>query len=594
MLPTSRAECAPHVRETSLPRTTTSRRRLYRLLDVAPTPAGMLDALDLEQLTAYHADVHDPSEFLGVPALRVTFGIDKDEAAWCDELVQLTDEDVRERERRTGALLLLAVDSTVYAVGYDQGFRLLPTQLKDQSFGLSVAIRTIDPQHVRDFTANQLGAARTDISIVPGGTSVPALGLRAHSRIVRSLGGYLDGSDLTASADCSGRPSRAMTVEGGVGLHLKLGTTPDTLIADIRTIAALLENTDPHPDLAFVEHIKPVTAPALRKTLDEQLDTILGQPTVDSICSAIPTEQIDDYSHAVTYAIKIGDCSPFSTDTFDLDYFLTRARIIKPGQRIEALRRGTVALYSRERASAMDHLSTTSALKWIEALVSLGARRFYCLDGAWYELGAAYLRALRETVTPLFPADPSLHLPAWQYSLDVNKKGKTVRRPIREASYNEQAAKNRPGWVCLDQKNVNNPLKATNAVEICDLLTPDNTLVLVKKAHDSAPLSHLCYQAHVAVELLQQNPSVRAQFAQQVHVQSDGRRTLPEEFTPRRVVFAILLKAGEKLTPDTLFPFSLITLAQTAQALNARGVQVEVVGIEAALTPATNGLSEAA
>lgn len=577
-----------------MPRTTASRRRLYRLLDVAPTPAAMLDTLDLEQLTAYHADVHDPSEFLGVPALRVTFGIDKDEASWCDELVQLTDEDVRERERRTGALLMIAVDSAVYAVGYDQGFRLLPTHLKDQSFGLSVAIRTIDPQHVRDFTANQLGAARTDISIVPGGTSVPTLGLRAHSRIVRSLGGYLDGCDLTGSAESSGRLGRAMTVEGGVGLHLKLGTTRDTLIADIRTIAALLESTDPHPDLAFVEHIKPVTNPALRTTLDEQLDAILGQPTVDLICSAVPAEQIDDYTHAGAYAIKIGDCAPFSTDTFDLNYFLTRARIVKPGQRIEALRRGTVALYSRERASAVDHLSTTSALKWIEAHVSLGSRRFCFLDGAWYEFGATYLRALRETVAPLFSAGTSLHMPAWQYSLDVNKNGKSVRRPIREATYNKQAAKNRPGWVCLDQKNVNNPLKATNAVEICDLLTPDNTLVLVKKAHDSAPLSHLCYQARVAVELLQQNPSVRAQFARQVRIQSDGSRTLPEDFTPRCVVFAILLKAGEKLTPDTLFPFSLITLAQTAQALNAHGVQVEVVGIEAALTPAASGLSEAA
>ncbi|WP_231976362.1 TIGR04141 family sporadically distributed protein [Streptomyces sp. 3214.6] len=577
-----------------MPRTTASRRRLYRLLDVDPTSAAMLDALDLEQLSAYHADVHDPSEFLGVPALRVTFGVEKDEAAWCGELVQLTDEDVRERERRTGALLMIAVDSAVYAVGYDQGFRLLPTHLKDQSFGLSVAIRTIDPQHVRDFTANQLGAARTDISIVPGGTSVPTLGLRAHSRIVRSLGGYLDSSDLTGAAESSGRLGRPMTVEGGVGLHLKLGTTPDALIADIRTIAAVLENTDPHPDLAFVEHIKPVTAPALRKTLDEQLDTILGQPAIDSICSAVPAEHIDDYTRAAAYTIKIGDCAPFSADTFDLDYFLTRARIIKRGQRIEALRRGTVALYGRERASAVDHLATTSALKWIEAHVSFGSRKFCFLDGAWYEFGTTYLRALRETVAPLFPANSSLRLPAWQYSLEVNKKGKTVRRPIREATYNQQAAENRPGWVCLDQKNVNNPLKTTNAVEICDLLMPDGTLVLVKKAHDSAPLSHLCYQAHVAVELLQQNPSVRAQFARQVHIQSDGNRTLPEDFTPHRVVFAILLKAGEKLTPDTLFPFSLITLAQTAQALNARGVQVEVVGIEPTLAPAANGLSEAA
>ncbi|WP_237499896.1 MULTISPECIES: DUF6119 family protein [unclassified Streptomyces] len=70
------------------------------------------------------------------------------------------------------------------------------------------------------------------------------------------------------------------------------------------------------------------------------------------------------------------------------------------------------------------------------------------------------------------------------------------------------------------------------------------------------------------------------QFARSVHVNSDPARSIPEDFTPRRVVFAILLKDGAKLTPDSLFPFSAITLAQTAKALAARGVTIEVIGIE--------------
>ncbi|WP_409470647.1 DUF6119 family protein [Streptomyces sp. HC307] len=44
-------------------------------------------------------------------------------------------------------------------------------------------------------------------------------------------------------------------------------------------------------------------------------------------------------------------------------------------------------------------------------------------------------------------------------------------------------------------------------------------------------------------------------------------------------VFAILLKDGTDLTADTLFPFSQVTLVQTARTLEPWGVQVEVIGI---------------
>jgi uncharacterized protein (TIGR04141 family) len=54
---------------------------------------------------------------------------------------------------------------------------------------------------------------------------------------------------------------------------------------------------------------------------------------------------------------------------------------------------------------------------------------------------------------------------------------------------------------------------------------------------------------------------------------------LPADFTPKRVVLGILLKNRENLTPDSVFGFSRITIAQTAKALAARGVTIEVVGI---------------
>ncbi|MFB7560748.1 TIGR04141 family sporadically distributed protein [Streptomyces brevispora] len=133
-----------------------------------------------------------------------------------------------------------------------------------------------------------------------------------------------------------------------------------------------------------------------------------------------------------------------------------------------------------------------------------------------------------------------------------------------------------------------------NQIEICDFLTQDDTLVLVKQARGSGALSHLYNQARVAVEVLYDSAVARAHFAQRVRTASDGRRTLPDDFLPKRLVLAIHLKTGAKLTPDSLFGFSQITLAQTAKALAARGVSLEVVGISAAGSAADGGLADAA
>lgn len=59
-------------------------------------------------------------------------------------------------------------------------------------------------------------------------------------------------------------------------------------------------------------------------------------------------------------------------------------------------------------------------------------------------------------------------------------------------------------------------------------------------------------------------------------------RDIQADFVPKKVVLAILFKNGEDLTPDTLFPFSQVTLATTARELESRyQIPIEVIGIEA-------------
>lgn len=152
-----------------------------------------------------------------------------------------------------------------------------------------------------------------------------------------------------------------------------------------------------------------------------------------------------------------------------------------------------------------------------------------------------------------------------------------------EEAYNKSVQRARDGFVCLDRKLVTTPIHRQRGVEICDLLAPDNTLVMVKQASGSAALSHLFSQGVVAVDALLNQPEARAGFADRVA--AVGHRRLPEGFLPKRVVYAVLLKGHAELTPETLYPFAQVALVQAARALQSYGVQVEVVGISSDDSP---------
>ncbi|GAA2539166.1 MULTISPECIES: TIGR04141 family sporadically distributed protein [Streptomyces] len=542
--------------------TRTSKRTLYRLRGVAPTVEAMFDALDADQLERVHADFDVP-ESLDVPAVLVTGSFEQPVASWCDEVFRTTGVEVVLPVKRSAGLLMLAVDGEVYAIGYDQGFRLVPERLKDHRFGLGFASRRVDPGRIRDLVSHTPGGGRTDITLVPGGTSVWSLGIVEHAQIVRRLGGHLDDIPLTISRN---NPARISSAEGGAGLRLQLGVEGTDLISDIRAIARVLREEKPNPELEFVEHVVPVGDPLLLTRLETVLDDLLGQEPDGKIRVAVPADHWDDYEAARAFRARIRSTEASRpTGDLDLEYVLCRARVQRAGNRVTALREGTVTLYRHSRADRVDEIWTSSALRWIEAEVFLGPRRFFLMDGHWYEIDHEYLRTIRSHVERLITATPSVDLPPWVLG-------------EKERTYNESVPDRRPGYVCFDRDNVRTGLHRGNGVEICDLLSPDNVLVMVKRAKGSDALSHLFSQALVAVQTLRNSPEGRERFAQKVAAARKGSG-LPEGFRPSKVVFAILLKDGTDLTADTLFPFSQVTLVQTARTLEAWGVQVEVIGI---------------
>jgi uncharacterized protein (TIGR04141 family) len=195
------------------------------------------------------------------------------------------------------------------------------------------------------------------------------------------------------------------------------------------------------------------------------------------------------------------------------------------------------------------------------------------MDGDWFEIGADYVRASRDAISRLFLATPTISLLPWSLS-----------EKRTEYDYNCYiAARSRGQYLCLDKNQaVRDPLGARSSLEICDLLGPDNELIHVKRAEGSAPLSHLFSQGLISAQsLVAGPPTVLERFVKTVAALPHGR-SLAADFKPAKVVYAILMPKGRQLTPDTLFPFSQATLAHAARILGTYGIDVEVVGIQAA------------
>jgi uncharacterized protein (TIGR04141 family) len=280
---------------------------------------------------------------------------------------------------------------------------------------------------------------------------------------------------------------------------------------------------------------------------------------------------LQHFGQAHSFTIRIGHARTSPVPSLELEDIIRRTRVQRDGERVTTLRRGYVSLNSDE--AGREVLASARADKWLEANVSVGARRFFLMDGDWFEIGADYVRTSRDAISRLFPASPTISLPPWSL-------------PERRTEYDYNcyvAARSRGQYLCLDKNRaVRDALGARSPLEICDLLGPGDELIHVKRAEGSAPLSHLFSQGLISAQsLVAGPPTVLDRFVDTV-AKLPGGRNLTTDFKPGKVVYAILLPKGKNLTPDTLFPFSQATLAHAARILGTYSISVEVAGIPAA------------
>lgn len=534
---------------------------LYRLTGIPADLDALLEAFCPVNHPARAQNMEMEVVDLGeIEALFLHRAFANNDASWCPDARALTKLRISYPHHDSGAVLTLALDGHAYALCYGQGHRLVPGELVERGFGRACAARRLHSKGVKTVVRRSVGArSRTDSTLMHHGGPLSALGLEHGTQIVRSLGGATrEGHALTYTR----RTKRPGRLTGGDGLNVRFGLTGPDLIADIRELARSLREEAPADGLEAVDLVRKIEDPEILAALEADLEARLARNDPADMALVPPHEHIENWQQARVVDLHIGSTARH-LDEATLDEVLTRCFKQSAGRRLTALKTGRIHLYSDPRRR--ERTSTVNTHKCLEVATSLGSRTFHLIEGDWYEFDEAHIAGRRALLTDLFRPVRSLSLPTWDRKLYP-----------KEADYNALALGTMPGFLNLDRKLIAVP--GRGRLEICDALGPDDTLIVVKHGGNSKELSHQFAQGVNAARALRQSATTRAEFVALV-AEHGGGRTIPADFTPKKMIYAILPARDIPLTPDTLQPFAVLALAEAAETLRGMGIEVEVIGI---------------
>lgn len=524
----------------------------------------------------------------GSDSLLVYGSMLNDNPAWVEHARSVSSVSFSLSNQTSAGLLLVRIDDShdyCYGLSWSMGHLLINPTYIDDGFGLRFALRRARPEAVSALTSHALDTVpRTARTSVFGGASLGSFGLEEIGEIVSRFVGKIEAEGLT----CDIKPdlekpkskamrgvSRKITVRGADSLGIPLAKLPANLLADLRSIDDVVEKEKPKAQLAHLENTQPLKPgnrkiPALESLLAENLK-------IDSAGMSLcwPAEFDNEPGEIARYKVfGSGATRPLVFEELELFSLVEPLEKVEPEDRLSRLRSMKIQGQAEDDSPLTRQISGD---KWILYQTKLEGESYVFHRGRWYNIGGAYLEMLKLHLERIFANRSDLNIPAWPKEKKRRKNNSEEYSGwANEGRFNDHIFGAQEGYVSLDRKLIHTS-QHPRGFEACDVLTPDDRLVHVKKLDDSIAASHLFNQASNSAEALVRQPEALDKFRERVALVSGGKRVIPEDFRPRAIVIAF---ASKGRGPDDLFTFSQVSLVRCAQNIASLGLDLEVAFIE--------------
>lgn len=501
-------------------------------------------------------DVHKVEEYKLKGSLKLSGAIfvgqtKRNPAKWVQLLQQGTDKQIRELNNSSNrAVLLLKIEGRIFAIPFGFGKYLLREAAIETEFGLRTTLNIIDPDKLRslnkanadDFTL--LTTTQSSRSAKPQDLQIDIV-----RDMVRGVTGepFADFNNLGA------------TVTGNDGVNIIPAINFEDIESILRSVGKAYKSRRYKARFDWIDNIKPerdsATIEKLRNLLLKDIKSENKEVVHLSAPVIIDWENYEGFSFT-----RQGEL----TVDLSIDSFYEVKSSSLGNLTWDKLKAQRLFMQFADKADRVP----VPLIRSLNYQTNLDGNFYALAFGQWYVVNKNFSKQTIEYVNTVKEST-------------LNFIG--CRPKWREAKYNTELSKSKPGYILFDKKLVRSDAYRSE-IEVCDVFANQKEFVHVKFKGSSSTLSHLFAQGRISGNLLASDEIFRKNLRAKLKDLGGKQTVIPqksESFVSSKytITFAVIAK-GKKSFVESLPFFSLLNFRLTATELRLLGFDVRVKKID--------------
>lgn len=430
----------------------------------------------------------------------------------------------------------------VFAVTMGYGKNLLAENVIEDDFGLKVVLNTISPDSLRRINKINIGGnLKTSNEQLPLKSGIDDFGFDIDRDLVGTVTGYADDQDF-----CTGM------ITGGDAFSLLADVDVSNIVDFLKDAYKRYKGVAYKESFSWIDHIRKVKD----KKLIDKLDDILTETIIagdKSVWMAVPDVIIWEDIAGFKYKGKE------LRDDIYIDVVLSS---FKNGfSNVDQLKEKRITAISK--ADEESTYTSWSAYKCLCGEIELDDKAYCINKGSWFCIDKNFVQQVNRD----YAETKISEIPFINYTDGFHS----------ENDYSVGFANTDSGLLCMDKNNIAYG-GGRSKIELCDILTNDETYIHIKPYSGSATLSHLFNQATVSAELVISDAEFRALANEAIMKKTDDKSFKVANDCRPVVVLGIISKHDDPLPPIPFF--SKVALRYTKRRLETLGCRVYVKNIK--------------
>lgn len=430
-----------------------------------------------------------------------------------------------------------------FAITMGYGKYMLADDVVEDDFGLKVVINTIMPNSLRRINKTNIGGnQKTSNEQLPLESDIDDFGFDIDRDLISTITGKSDDEEYAGGI-----------MTGGDLLSLTAEVDINNLSSFLRATYSRYISTEYKNYFPWIDHIRKVKDSRLIESLDEELVSLINADS-PKVWMAVP--EVIQWEHISGFKYAGREIhNDILIDTL-------KSSFREGFTSINQLKNRTVTAI---RADNGDAYANWQAYRCVYGEVELGGKVYCINNGRWFCVDRDFVNQVNAEYSRM-PVSERTFLP--HSAEHISENDYTV----------DFVASDPDNLLCMDAKVIQYG-GGQSKVELCDVLTTDNTFIHIKPYSSSATLSHLFNQAVVSTELVLGDPVFVVKANEKISEQTTNEEFLIDSSGDRPTIILAIISKNDGERPKLPF-FSKVALRYARRRLETDGCKVYIKNIK--------------